>query len=310
MSAVKLAARLKASGFEVAGEEGSKYSFDIIAARNKEVLAIKFVEDSQRENTRKYAHDLKKLSISLDIIPLMICKENIYDDILFTYDGIPSITSKMLEKIMRDEGPPFIYVSKGGVYVKVKGDAIRELRLRKGMSLGDLSLRIGVTRRMVYEYESGRSDVTFEVAEKLVHVLGEEVLEKMSIESIKEHFVRFIEMEKVAKSRRIDDPALKQVYYKLLEMGFLGSSVEKAPFQIAAKRKSEGKQTKLIIRKSGNIEDSEELLTLQVAKLCKSYALLLKGELVEVVGERTIEVSTAENLDKCLKEESLNAAKP
>ncbi|MEM2593141.1 MAG: hypothetical protein QXI60_11200, partial [Thermofilaceae archaeon] len=76
--------KLKASGFEVAGEEGSSYSFDIIAVKDENAFAIKVLESPEIENIKKYVTDLKRISIPLDLTPLLVCEEGPPDDVLLT----------------------------------------------------------------------------------------------------------------------------------------------------------------------------------------------------------------------------------
>lgn len=297
---MKLSERLKALGFEVVGGEGSLYSFDIVAAKGENAFAIKIVEDPGNENVKKYISDLRRISVPLDLTPLLVCEKGPPDGILVTYENIPSITSNTFIKLARDEKPPFVYVSRGGVYVKVKSEYIRRRRLEGGMSLGDLSLLLGVTRRMVYEYESGRSDVTAEVAEKLVRVLGEEVFERLTLSGIRDHFKKSRTSEPTPTGK-IRDPTLKQIHGRLLTAGFVGLAIERAPFQLAAKKEEEDLRTRLVIRKSRKEEDFEEQLTLEVAKLCKSYALFVTEEKVRVVGKQVLE-ARADELEECLRE--------
>ncbi|MEM0042696.1 MAG: helix-turn-helix domain-containing protein [Thermofilaceae archaeon] len=292
--------KLKASGFEVVGEEGSTYSFDMIAVKGENAFAIKVLERPGIEEIKKYVTDLKRISIPLDLTPLFVCEEGAPDDVLVTFEGVPSITAPTLLKLTSDAKPPFVYISRGGVYVKVRGEYIRKRRLEQGMSLGDLSLLLGVTRRMVYEYETGRSDVTVEVAKKMLRVFGEEAFEQLSLNGIREHFKKSRVSEQTPTGR-IRDPTLRRIHGKLLSAGFVGLAIERAPFQLAAKREKGIASTKLVIRKSYEEEEFEEQFTLEVAKLCKSYALFVTGDKVRVVGRQVVE-ARAEELEECLRE--------
>lgn len=294
---------LKASGFAVVGEEGSEYSFDILAARSSEVLAIKVIEHPYRARAKRHVPDLKKMSVPLDLLPLFVCEEDVPEDALVTCEGIPSISFETLERLIEGERPPFVHITKGGVYVKVRGDRIKQLRTERGMSLGELSLLLGVSRRMIYEYESGRSDVTTEVASKLVRVFGEEVLERLSLDSIGEHFKHKSDRSTLG-NESVSDPMLRRIRDKLAEIGFLGLAIERAPFHLAAKKEALGLPKKLIIRKSGSEEDFEERFTLEAARLCGSYALFVKRERLELFGGHSIEISS-DNLEDCLRKASL-----
>jgi len=294
---VRLESSLRARGFKVVSNPSGDYSFDMLAGKPGDVLAIKVLEDLYHEKARKYVDDLRSLALSLDVVPLVACEEGIPEGSLVTYKGVPSLSLETVDKILNGEEGPFVYFSKGGVYVKIRGDAVKRLRREKGMSLGDISLRLGVTRRMVYEYEIGRSDATLEVAYKLVQLLGEEVVEKLNFKNIAKYFMEQSGEggREVQASRIVKDPLLKWLLTRLEEMGFLSRVLEKAPFNVAAKGQIGGR-CKVVIKKSGSSE--EEMLTVDAAKICGSYALFINGEGLRLIGEREVRApSRPENLD-------------
>jgi putative transcriptional regulator len=294
---VRLESSLRARGFKVVSNPSGDYSFDVLAGKPGDVLAIKVLEDMHHEKARKYVDDLRSLALSLDVVPLVACVEGIPEGSLVTYKGVPSLNLETVEKLLNGEESPFIYFSKGGVYVKIRGDVVKRLRREKGLSLGDLSFRLGVTRRMVYEYEVGRSDATLEVAYKLVQLLGEEVVEKLNFKNIARYFMEQSgeSGREVQASRAVKDPLLKWLLIRLEEMGFFSRVLEKAPFNVAAKGQVRGK-CKVVIKKSGSSE--EEALTVNAAKICGSYALFINGEGLRLIGEREVRApSKPENLD-------------
>ena len=59
--------------------------------------------------------------------------------------------------------PPLVYASPGGLYVNIDGEALRDLREKRSMSLGDLGQVLGVSRRTISKYESGMG-TTLDVA--------------------------------------------------------------------------------------------------------------------------------------------------
>jgi len=300
---VRLSERLRASGYATVGEEGSIYSFDILARKNETTLALKVVESASCREAREHTSDLKRMSASLDVTPLLIC-DDAPEDVLMLHDGVPMLNRATVERILKRESPPFVYASRGGVYVRVRGHLIRRIRVERGMSIGDLSLLLGVTRRMVYEYESGRSDVTAEVADKLVRALGEEVLERLTLSSIDEYFKRVSPYRKISREERVLDPQLRRIRDKLSVLGFHGLRMDRAPFHLTAKREGEGERVKVIVRRGERgigESEHEERLTLEVAKMCRSYALLVESnDEVRLFDSHSTEVSSF-NLEECLK---------
>lgn len=284
---MNLESQLKAKGFKVVSNTKGDYSFDIVAADQDNVLAIKVLESFEHRKAREYADDLRRLAASLDVTPLVACEEGVSENSITTYRGVPFLNMETLRRILNNEESPFIYFGKGGVYVKIRGDVIRKMRVSRGMSLGDLSASLGVTRRMVYEYESGHSDATLEVAYKLVRLFGDEVLERLSLKSIAEYVAeqRQRGLGGMQAPRAVKDPVLRTLIDRLERMGFSGSVLERAPFNAAAKCEVQVKR-KVVIKRNGSNE--EEALTVSVARLCNSYALIVNGEWIRVIGEREV----------------------
>lgn len=288
---------LREKGYSVVSSGSGEYSFDLLAGRRDSVIAIKFVENPRRDKAEKYADDLRRLALSLDVTPLIACEEGVPEDSLATFRGVPSLSLETLERIIEGGGGPFLYFSKGGVYVKIRGEKIRRMRRSMGMSLGDLSYRLGVTRRMVYEYETGRADATLEVAYKLVQLFGEDVVERMDIDSVARHFAEQVAARSrdTQASRVVKDPLLRRLLSRLEEMGFLSRAMERAPFNAVAKGDI-GVKCRVLIKRNGS--DEEERFTMEVARLCGSYALFVDGEWLRVVGEREVKApSQPESVD-------------
>jgi len=284
---VRLESHLRERGFNVISSGGEDYSFDILAGKPDNVVAIKLVESPQEKKAIKFADDLRRLAISLDVTPLLACEEGVPEDSVITLRGVPSLSLETLKKVIEGRGGPFVYFGKGGVYVRIRSEAIERMRKSRGMSLGDLSHELGVTRRMVYEYERGRADATLEVAYRLVKLFGEEVVEKLDLDAIAKHFAgqAATHPRDVRASHVVKDPLLKRLLSRLEEMGFLSSALERAPFNAVAKGDI-GVKCKVLIKRSGSSE--EERFTMEVAKLCRSYALFVNGEWLRLVREREV----------------------
>lgn len=266
---------LRVQGYAVASSRGREYSFDLVVARFHERFAIKIAEGATEEQVRVCARDLQRLAHSLDVTSLMLCKEEVPEGILVMHKGVVMLNTKTFEEVVKERRTPFIYFDRGGVYVRIRGEVVREHRRRNRASLGDLSMKLGVTRRMVYEYESGGSDATINVANKLVDLFGEEVLEPLSLEAIHKHFSSWrYERGYSVRTGRIADSTLRLFSNKLEELGFSSHALKRAPFQVAAREKGGGPK-KLLIRKDGT-EDEESALTAEVAQICESHAILLE----------------------------------
>jgi putative transcriptional regulator len=83
--------------------------------------------------------------------------------------------------------PPLVYASPGGLYVTINGDALRELREKKNLSLGDLGTLLGVSRRTISKYEGGMG-TTLDIAMKIEEIFDTGLVQSIDLLQYKSHF--------------------------------------------------------------------------------------------------------------------------
>jgi len=93
--------------------------------------------------------------------------------------GLYAVSAEGLEAALRDS----IYVVKrqGNYYMNVDGSKLRERRLEKGYSLGDVAALISTSRRSVYMYEQEESMVSLRVALRLMEVFDNDIFKPIDI---------------------------------------------------------------------------------------------------------------------------------
>jgi putative transcriptional regulator len=57
------------------------------------------------------------------------------------------------------------------------------------MSMGELAEMLGISRKAVYEYEKGAMDPSIEVAQKLIDIFGEDIVERVDIHELTKRYV-------------------------------------------------------------------------------------------------------------------------
>ena len=156
-------------------------SFDLIASNRETTLVIKVVShiDSVSEEIAK---DLTLVSHHLRGSPVIIGESardaELERGAVYLRYGIYAISVATLHDFIVEGIPPLIYASPGGLYVTIDGRALRELRERRNMSLGDLGHLLGVSRRTISKYESGMG-TTLDIALKI-----EEIFDNGLVQSI------------------------------------------------------------------------------------------------------------------------------
>jgi len=172
------------AGFEVSEKFTLRpRSFDLIARNNGTLVVIKVVThiDSVSEEA---AFDLDVIAAHLGGVPLIVGERareaELERGAVYVRYGIYAISVSTMYDYFVEKIPPLIYASPGGLYVNINGDALRELRERRSMSLGDLGQVLGVSRRTISKYESGMG-TTLEVAIRIEEYFNTGVVESIDI---------------------------------------------------------------------------------------------------------------------------------
>ncbi|MFZ1128828.1 transcriptional regulator [Methanoregula sp.] len=172
------------AGFEVSEKFTLRpRSFDLIARDNGTLLVIKVVAhiDSVSEEA---AFDLDMIAEHLGGVPLIVGERareaELERGAVYIRYGIYAISIATLYDYFVEKIPPLVYASPGGLYVNINGDALRVLRERRNMSLGDLGQVLGVSRRTISKYESGMG-TTLDVAIRIEEYFNTGVVESIDI---------------------------------------------------------------------------------------------------------------------------------
>ncbi|WP_054848003.1 transcriptional regulator [Methanoculleus chikugoensis] len=147
-------------------------SFDLIAKRGDNLVIIKVASHIDSVSA-DIAWDLNLIARHLEATPPLIVGERARDTdlergVVYIRYGLFALSPpETLYDYFVEGLSPMVYASPpGGLYVKIKGDLLREVRERSRMSLGDLASHLGVSRRTISKYESGMG-TTLDVAIRL-----------------------------------------------------------------------------------------------------------------------------------------------
>ena len=176
-------------------------SIDIVALDNEGhnmVIRIKPSITLSKEEIE----DLVEASLALDAIPLMVSEdENLYDNIVYEREGIYVLNERTLENICLRPTELIALYRKGDLYVSLNSKAFKELKTIKKYTLSDLSFRTGISRRTLFDYEREDSIISIDVAERLVEVLGEDVVKTINLKIMRREFIRKISKIRTSKGR-------------------------------------------------------------------------------------------------------------
>jgi len=199
--------------------------FDLLA-RKKLLLLLKVLVNIDSINSLQ-AHEIKKVAYTLLAAPLIIGLKSktdyLEEDVVYERHGIPAIALKTLKNMIMESHHPEVFADRGGYYVQIDGNTLREVREEYNLSLKDLADIAHVSRKTIYKYENGLVRASPETA-----MILEEVLNIKIILSI--NLFKAPEFDKDIMENKPDKRA-----EKLVELGFGVVQTQKAPFDALAK---------------------------------------------------------------------------
>ena len=171
---------LKQAGFTISARCYLRpRSFDLAARKEDLFILIKILSniDGLNERTAVEVRRLAKHLLGRTILVGEKSRDQYLERgaVYFRY-GIPTVSVPTLADCLLDGVLPLVYAAHGGLYVRIDGTLIRQLRLDRGISLGALASRLGVSRRTISKYEMESMDTSIDVAVKLEEVFEEEVI--------------------------------------------------------------------------------------------------------------------------------------
>lgn len=228
--------------------------FNFVARRDDTLVIVKVLGNIDAF-TRHNADELKVIADSLSGSPLVIGEATgsgpLEDGIVYTRFKIPIISTKTLSDFLLEEVPPYIFAAPGGLYVKLNGQELRNIRATNNISLGTLADVAGVSRRTIQLYETGMGAM-IDAALSLEEYLNTELIESI------DPFTHG-QSERAEEKKETPAPALQPgtPLDRMATIGYAITPIVKSPFDAVSMDKSHGivvltgvdaKNTKLVDR--------------------------------------------------------------
>ena len=246
-------------------------SFDLAARKGNQFLFLKILSNIDGLNEQT-ALEVRRLAKHLLASPILV-GEKTRDQYLergavyFRY-GIPTLSLFTLADCLLDGALPLVYAAHGGLYVRIDGTRMRQLRLARGISLGALASELGVSRRTISKYEVEDMDTSVDVALKL-----EEIFEQELIQPVDPFHPGTVVEDK--------GPVTDNILRLLLEIGFDVVPTAQAPFNAITR------QGDLVVL-TGVSKFSQSML--KKARLMSSLSTVARTKSVVIVdGETKLE---------------------
>jgi len=155
-----------------------------VQLRDGRRLLVKVAIDASQV-PRSEVVELVSLAGVMGVAPLIVAREKagepLLEGVVYERSGVRAVSPETLDAVLSGREQVFIYETRDTFRVSIDPEKLREKRLEKGMSLGDLALYLGVSRKAAYEYEKGAMEPSLEKAEKLVGLFGEDIVRPVDI---------------------------------------------------------------------------------------------------------------------------------
>jgi len=251
-------------------------SFDIVARKNLLILLLKtFINiDSINEHN---AHEMKQLANIFLASPIISGEKSrnglLEEGVIYERYDIPAIGFETLKNMILYNEYPEILADRGGYFVKIDGNVIKQYREEYSMSLKDLASLAHVSRATMYKYENGIVRANTETAMILEEILNTKVT--LDIDLLKQPQQK----EEIKFSDDVND---------LSKLGYGVLSTNKSPFDAVAKMKSSDKDSPLM----ANVEKNRNEKTLKrMAIPLKDLSMVTTSEPVFIINNDKIKES-------------------
>ena len=288
---------LKSQGYKTSDiyDQGS---FDIVARKKLLILLLKTFQNIDSINETN-AHEMKQLANIFLASPIIIGERSrngfLEEGVIYERYDIPTIGFETLKNMILYNEYPEILADRGGYFVKIDGNVIKQYREEYSLSLKDLADLAHVSRATMYKYENEIVRANTETAMILEEILNTKVT--LDIDLLKQPQKEDIEFSNV------DDTL------DLSKLGYGVVSTNKSPFDAVAKMKTSEKQSPLM----ANVEKNRTEKTLKrMAVPLKDLSVVTTSEPVFIINNEKIkesigkEFENSKELLKMIKERKEN----
>jgi len=211
--------------------------FDMVARKELELLLLKILINIDGF-TGNQADEIKKVADIFLASPLVVGvkskNEYLEEDVVYERHGIPVIAKETLRNMVVDDVYPEIFADRGGYYVQMDGEVIKQVREAQNISRKDLANKAHVSRETIYKYERGMVRAFPETAMMLESILNMKITLSVNLLNVPKK----IENENSDNSKTNVKMSMEN-QPNLTKLGFGVISTSRTPFDALAKQESD-----------------------------------------------------------------------
>jgi len=213
--------------------------FDMVARKELELLLLKILINIDGF-TGNQAEEIKKVAETFLASPLVVGikskNEYLEEDVVYERHGIPVIAKETLRNMVVDEVYPEVFADRGGYYVQMDGEVIKQVRESQNISRKDLADKAHVSRETIYKYERGMVRAFPETAMMLESILNMKITLSIDLFSVPR-----LGCDKTENFDSNNQNNVFENQSKLVNLGFGVISTTRTPFDAIAKQESGSK---------------------------------------------------------------------
>ena len=211
--------------------------FDMVARKELELLLLKILINIDGF-TGNQAEEIKKVADTFLASPLVVGikskNEYLEEDVVYERHGIPVIARETLRNMVVDDVYPEVFADRGGYYVQMDGEVIKQVREAQNISRKDLADKAHVSRETIYKYERGMVRAFPETAMMLESILNMKITLSVNLLNVPKK----IENENSDNSKTNVKMSMEN-QPNLTKLGFGVISTSRTPFDALAKQESD-----------------------------------------------------------------------
>lgn len=283
---------LASHGFETSNIY-DRSCFDMIARRELILLLLKVLINVDGFSSQQ-AQEIKRLARTFLASPLIVGfkskTEPLEEDVVYERHGIPVVAPETLRNMVVDEVYPEVLAGRGGYYVNINGEILKEVRERENLSLKDLADIAHVSRETIYKYEHGMVRAYPETAMLLENILNIKITLDIDLFKTPEPESDMLKSDQASETE--DNPQdISPEPKELIKLGFGVLPTYRTPFDAISQANSRKEKENILLTNLEKNRNSQAL---------KKMALNVK-DLSDITKKEAVFIMESKRVVECIE---------
>jgi putative transcriptional regulator len=283
---------LASHGFETSNIY-DRSCFDMIVRRELILLLLKVLINVDGFSSQQ-AQEIKRLARTFLASPLIVGfkskTEPLEEDVVYERHGIPVVAPETLRNMVVDEVYPEVLAGRGGYYVNINGEILKEVRERENLSLKDLADIAHVSRETIYKYEHGMVRAYPETAMLLENILNIKITLDIDLFKTPEPESDMLKSDQASETE--DNPQdISPEPKELIKLGFGVLPTYRTPFDAISQANSRKEKENILLTNLEKNRNSQAL---------KKMALNVK-DLSDITKKEAVFIMESKRVVECIE---------